>query len=210
MKEIFLALSGVKESSREHGEMRKVIFLLEELSMKAFLEGYLTRLMPDLDFLCIQHEGKQDLEKSIPRKFRAWPGAVFVVLRDNDGADCRAIKARLKRLSEKNGQADVLIRIACQELESWYLGVPETIAEVYSRPKLAELGRKAKYRNPDHLGSPSAELAKLVPEFRKMDGARRMGMSMPLVESENRSRSFRIFVEGLSRMIPNAKIEIKT
>ena len=65
MKEIFQALSGVKGFSREHGEMRKVIFLLEELSMKAFLEGYLTRLMPDLDFLFIQHEGKQDLEKSI-------------------------------------------------------------------------------------------------------------------------------------------------
>lgn len=190
--------------------MRKVIFLLEELSMKAFLEGYLPRLMPDLDFLCIQHEGKQDLEKSIPRKFRAWPGAVFVVLRDNDGADCRAIKARLQRLSEESEQADALIRIACQELESWYLGVPETLAKVYSRPKLVELGRKAKYRNPDHLGSPSGELARLVPEFRKMDGARRMGISMPLAESENRSWSFRVFVEGLRRMIPDVKNEIKT
>lgn len=190
--------------------MRKVIFLLEESSMKAFLEGYLPRLLPDLDFLCIQHEGKQDLEKSIPRKFKAWPRAVFVVLRDNDGADCRAIKARLQRLSEESGQVDALIRIACQELESWYLGVPETLAEVYSRPKLAELGRKAKYRNPDHLGSPSGELARLVPEFRKMDGARRMGMSMPLVESENRSRSFRIFVEGIFRKVHTVATETTT
>jgi len=187
--------------------MRKVIFLLEESSMKVFLEGYLPRLMPDLDFLCIQHEGKQDLEKSIPRKFRAWPGAVFVVLRDNDGADCRAIKARLRRLSEESGRADALIRIACQELESWYLGVPEILAEVYFRPKLAELGRKAKYRNPDHLGNPSGELTRLVPEFRKMDGARRMGMSMPLAESENRSRSFRVFVEGIIRKVRAVEME---
>ncbi len=185
--------------------MRKVIFLLEELSMKAFLEGYLPRRMPDLDFLCIQHEGKQDLEKSIPRKFGAWQGVVFVVLRDNDGADCRAIKARLQRLCEESGRTDTLIRIACQELEAWYLGVPETLAEVYSRPKLTELGRKAKYRDPDHLASPSGELARLVPEFRKIDGARRMGMNMPLSESENRSRSFRIFVEGLNRMILDIK-----
>ena len=35
---------------------------------------------------------------------------------------------------------------------------------------------------------------RLAPEFRKMDGTRRMGMSMPLAESENRSLSFRIFL----------------
>lgn len=184
--------------------MRKVIFLLEEPSMKAFLDGYLPRLMPGLDFLCLKHEDKQDLEKSIPRKLRAWQGAAFVVVRDNDGGDCQAIKAKLQHLCEENGRADTLIRIACQELEAWYLGAPEILAAVYVRPKLAELGRKAKYRNPDHLGSPSVELVKLVPEFRKMDGARRMGMTMSLQESENRSRSFQVFVEGIRRVMHNS------
>ena len=181
--------------------MKKVIFLLEERSMKEFLEGFLPRLMPDLNFLCITHEGKQDLEKSIPRKLRAFHRAYFVIIRDNDGADCHVIKARLKRICNKGGQADALIRIACQELEAWYLGALAVLADVYARPKLAELRRKAKYRNPDHFGSPSSELTKLVPEFRKMEGARRMGMSMPLDASENPSRSFQVFVEGMHRII---------
>jgi hypothetical protein len=180
--------------------MRKVIFLLEEASMKAFLEAFLPRIMPDLDFLCLSHEGKQDLEKSIPRKIKAWVNAVFVVVRDNDNADCLTIKARLQHICQENGRSDVLIRIACQELEAWFLGAPQTLAEVYLRPKLSQLGQKAKYRNPDRLGSPSMELIKLVPEFKKIDGARRMGTLMPMVETQNRSKSFRVFLEGVKRL----------
>ena len=48
--------------------MSRLVFLLEEPSMKAFLEEFLPRLMPGFDFLCLSHEGKQDLEKSIDRK----------------------------------------------------------------------------------------------------------------------------------------------
>jgi len=168
--------------------------------MKAFLGGYLPRVLPGLDFLCITHEGKQDLEKSIPRKIRAFRGALFVVVRDNDGANCRAVKKRLRRLCDEGGKPGTVIRIACQELEAWYLGVPEILAEVYAGPKLADLGRKARYRDPDRIASPSSELEKLVPEFRKIDGARRMGISMPLREAENRSPSFRVFVEGIRRV----------
>jgi hypothetical protein len=52
--------------------MSRVVFLLEEYSAKILLEGLLPRFFPDLSFLCIPHEGKQDLEKSFPRKLRAW------------------------------------------------------------------------------------------------------------------------------------------
>ncbi|GMU62432.1 MAG: hypothetical protein AMXMBFR34_41950 [Myxococcaceae bacterium] len=60
--------------------MGRVVFLLEEKSMKVLLDGLLPRIVPSLDFLCVPHEGKQDLEKSIPRKLRAWrePGVRFV------------------------------------------------------------------------------------------------------------------------------------
>jgi hypothetical protein len=80
--------------------MNRMVFLLEERSMKTLLDGLLPRLMPELPFICIPHEGKQDLEKSIPRKLRAWrePGARFVVVRDNDGGDCHALKQRLVAL----------------------------------------------------------------------------------------------------------------
>ncbi len=42
----------------------RVVFLLEEHSMKVLLEGLLPRLVPKMPFLCIAHEGKQDLRKS--------------------------------------------------------------------------------------------------------------------------------------------------
>ena len=66
--------------------MSRAVFLLEELSMKTLLEGLLPRIVPGMKFLCVPHEGKLDLEKSVPKKLRAWrePGVRFVVLRDND------------------------------------------------------------------------------------------------------------------------------
>lgn len=68
--------------------MSRIVFLLEEYSLKVLLDGLLPRLFPGLPFLCVPHEGKQDLQKSIPRKLRAWrePGVHYCVIRDNDGA----------------------------------------------------------------------------------------------------------------------------
>jgi len=177
-----------------------IVFLLEEPSMKEFLELFLPRRFAGMEFICLKHEGKADLEKSIPRKLKAWPDARFVVVRDNHGADCKKLKARLKDLCEKAGRPDALVRIVCQELESWFFGTPQTLAKVYNDHKLAGLGRQAKYRNPDGVPSPSSELARLAPEFRKRDGARRMGTAMPLKTTENLSRSFRVFIEGVEKI----------
>ena len=61
--------------------MKQLVFLLEEESMKALLEILLPQILPpEVCFLCIPHEGKQDLEKSIPRKLRAWqtPGTSLI------------------------------------------------------------------------------------------------------------------------------------
>lgn len=180
--------------------MSRVVFLLEEASMKILLEGLLPRLFPDLKFLCIAHEGKNDLEKSIPRKLNAWnePDVRFVVVRDNDNGDCLRIKDRLRALCTSAGRTETLVRIVCQELEAWYLGAPEALAQAYRQPKLANLAEKAKYREPDKLPKPSADLEKLLPEFQKLDCARRMGEI--LSESDHRSPSFRAFLSGLRRI----------
>ncbi len=181
--------------------MSRLVFLLEEPSMKAFLDEFLPRLLPGLDFLCVKHEGKQDLERSIPRKLRGWrePGVRFAVVRDNDGADCQGVKARLLTLCQQGGRRDTLVRIACQHLEAWHLGAMDVLAIAYSRPALSKIGRKSKYSNPDALRNAAQELNRLVPEFRKVDGARRMGKIMPTQGNANRSRSFQVFVEGLRR-----------
>jgi hypothetical protein len=180
--------------------MSRVVFLLEEPSMRVFLNDLLPRLVPGLPFLCVSHEGKQDLEQSIPRKLRAWrePGVYFVVVRDNDGGDCHSIKARLVELCRKSGRGDTLVRIACQELEAWYIGQPEALAAAYSMPRIAELCRKAGYRAPDSIAQPAKRLAKLIPEFQKVSGARLM--SALLSEENNRSPSFRAFISGVRRL----------
>lgn len=180
-----------------------MVFLLEEASMGDFLRGYLPKLVPDwsegVDFRLVIHEGKQDLEKSIPRKLRGWKGdARFVIVRDNDGADCRALKTRLAKLCQKEGRPDTLVRLVCQELESWYLGDLKALSQAYARPSLAAQDRKSTYRDPDAVGNASQEVQRLVSEFQKGDGARRIA---PLLDHRtNRSRSFQVLCEGILRL----------
>ncbi len=183
--------------------MKPIVFLLEEPSMKEFLDYFIPRAFPGVDFMCIKHEGKQDLEKSIPRKLKAWgiPEPLFVVIRDNDQAQCRRVKSKLRSLCRSGGRPDTLIRIACQELESWYLGSLDTLASEYAGRGLLTLANKRKYKDPDNLASPSHEIGRIIPEFRKIDGARRMGRVMPIDEEMNRSRSFKVFVKGLRKML---------
>lgn len=180
--------------------MSRLVFLLEEYSMKVLLEGMLPRFFPDLHFVCVPHEGKQDLEKSIPRKLRAWrePGVRFVVIRDNDGSDCADLKQRLQDLCSEGQREDSLVRIACQELEAWYLGEPDALARAFEDERLGDIGNEARYRDPDAVAQPSDELSRLVPAFQKVSGARLMARH--LSRERNRSRSFRVTLDGIARL----------
>jgi hypothetical protein len=180
--------------------MSRVVFLLEEQSMKRFLDGFLPRIAPGLSFLCVPHEGKRDLERSIPRKLRAWkePGVRFVVLRDNDGGDCLRLKRRLRDLCRKAGRADTIVRIPCQELEAWYLGDLGALAKGYGIPDLLEEAGRSKFRDPDAVVAPGALLEGRIPGFQKSSGARLLS---ELLDPEvNRSASFRAFVESVRRL----------
>lgn len=180
--------------------MNRVVFLLEEYSMKILLDGMLPRLLPGLPFLCVPHEGKQDLETSVPRKLRAWrePEVRFVVIRDNDGGDCLALKDSLSALCVEGGRNDVLVRIACQELEAWYIGEPDALADAYDNEALRHIGRKARFRHADRVQQPAAALERLVPEFQKVSGARRMARF--LTKERNRSKSFQVLLAGIERL----------
>lgn len=182
--------------------MGRLIFMLEEPSMKAFLEEFLPRALPNVPFLCLQHEGTRDLEASIPRKLRAWhePGVRFVVLRDNHGAECTALKRRLVALCKQGHREDSLVRIVCQELESWHLGAPEALAVAFGSPALARRAAKPKFADPDRMTNAAQEIGRLVAGFRKIDGARRMGQAMPTDPAASRSKSFQVFCSGVSRL----------
>jgi hypothetical protein len=180
--------------------MRRLVFLVEEYSMKVLLEGFLPRLIPGLAFVCVSHEGKQDLEKSIPRKLQAWrePGVSFVVVRDNDGGDCLSLKARLVQMCGDAGRPDTLVRVICQELEAWYLGDPAALAAVFEDPDIAGIASKARYRQPDEVTQPGKAIQQLIPSFQKVGGAR--AMALHLSTEANSSRSFHAFVRGVRRV----------
>jgi hypothetical protein len=177
--------------------MSRLVFLVEERSMKVLLDGLLPRFFPELQFQCVPHDGKKDLERSVPRKLRAWrePGARFVVIRDNDGGDCRALKASLRELCESNHRSDTLIRIPCQEMEAWYFGDPDALAAAYADESLGTIARRARFRDPDAIVKPSDALSRLVPGFQKVSGARRIAPHMS--RERNRSRSFQVMMDGL-------------
>lgn len=179
-----------------------IVFLLEEVSMREFLKGLLPRILKDgIDWRLIPHEGKQDLENSIPRKLRAWrtPNTHFVIVRDQDSADCMSVKERLRSLCRVAGKEETLVRIACRELESWFLADLAAVERAFNVGGLASKQNKRKFREPDRLGSPSRVLEELVSSYAKVSGARRLG---PLVDIENkRSRSFHHFVAGVRRMM---------
>ena len=181
--------------------MNRIVFLLEEDSMRILLEGLLPRLFPELLFQCVPHEGKQDLEKSIPRKLKAWrePGVRFVVIRDQDSADCHQVKTNLVQLCQSTGRRDVLVRVACRELEAWYIGEPQALKQAFpaTRPSALRELSKRRYQNPDTVVRPSNTIAELIPEFQKRSGARRMAA---FLSRENTSNSFRVFVEGVERL----------
>lgn len=178
----------------------KLVFLLEEPSSKYLLDELLPKILPEgVEFQTIPHNGKRALEKSIPRKLRGWtePGDVrFVILHDQDTKDCRILKKDLLALCDGTGRK-VLVRIACQEMESWYFGDVQALALAYDRPKLSKLSAQRKYRVPDEIPTPKEELYRLIPEHHQIAGAKRVAPYMDL--ARNTSESFRQFVHGVRR-----------
>jgi len=182
--------------------VKHLVFLLEEPSAKDLLVGLLPRLLPkSVDVYYLVFEGKQDLERQLVRKLRGWrrPNPAFVVLRDQDAADCHVVKETLTQLVVESARQPTLVRVACRELESWIVGDWRAVAEAFDRPQLAAQSAKAANRTPDQLVKPVELLRKLIPEYQKRDGARRIGVLLD--PTRNQSRSFRTFCSGVQKLV---------
>lgn len=182
--------------------MTEIVFLLEEPSAQDLLEGLVPRLIPaEWSARFIPFQGKQDLERRMSRFLQNWqnPDARFVILRDQDSSDCRDVKRGLVERCARAGRADALVRIACRELEAWIIGDLAAFAAEYQVAPAAKAQRKAKFRDPDLLGSPVKELRTFVPTYQKREGARRMGPHLD--PKRNASTSFRFFCSGLAQLV---------
>lgn len=185
-------------------------FFLEELSAREMLKGLLPRILPPhVAFRCVVFEGKRDLDKNLARRLRGWrtPNTAFVVLRDQDAADCVELKQQLVRKCEDAGRPAAIVRIVCRELESWYFGDLLAVEQALEVDNLRRHARRSKYRVPDAIHSPSAELAKITRgAYQKVGGSREIGPRMSL--DGNTSHSFRVFVAAVRRLVETSTVSI--
>ena len=184
--------------------MKELVFLLEEASAKAMLESLLPRILnSDIKTRFIAFEGKQDLEKQLARRMRGYvnPLARFIVLRDQDNApDCKAVKTKLAGYCQLAGQtAKSLVRIACRELEAFYLADLRAVEQGLKLQNLENQQHLGKFRDPDRLGSPSRELTLLTKGiYQKVSGSRAIGAFLD--PANTRSPSFNNLILGIQRM----------
>jgi pyoverdine/dityrosine biosynthesis protein Dit1 len=184
--------------------MKEIVFLLEELSAKVMLESLLPRLLTaSITPRFITFEGKQDLEKQLVRRIRYFnnPSARFLVLRDQDSfTDCKRLKESLLNRVQESGKLDKsLVRIACHELETFYLGDLAAVEAALSLNGLANEQQRAKFRTPDSLANPSQELAKLTNGcYQKVAGSRAIGKELDI--NNTRSVSFSNLIGGIKKM----------
>lgn len=184
--------------------MKELVFFLEEASAAAMLEGLLPKLIPD-DMVprFVTFEGKQDLERQLVKRMRGYrnPNALFVVMRDQDAhPNCKIVKRNLAKRCGQAGRTGVLIRIACRELESFYLADLRAVEQGLGLSGIAARQQTRKFRDPDRLQSPKVELKTLTKlRYQQVEGSRAIG---PCLDLENgRSRSFRNLVLGIRRLV---------
>jgi hypothetical protein len=190
--------------------LKRIEILVEEPSMEAVLKELLPKILPapwELGVNCFirSHEGKSDLKKSIPKKMKVfshfYEPTGIVILHDQDSADCKKLKQDLLKLCTDNGNCPVLIRIICRELEAWYIGDFEAVQAAYPKFKAEKNKQKATYRNPNALVNASEEVKKLVPDFQKGSGAKRIAPHLSPSSTHNTSESFQQFLSGLKKFL---------
>ena len=179
--------------------MKELVFLLEEESAKALLVGVLPRLLSpdavDVHPQFIVFEGKQDLDRQIKLKLRGYLNkrALFIILRDQDREDCRAVKRSLARKCTQAGRPNAVVCIACRELEAFYLGDLLAVEKALGISGLANKQRRARYRDPDQIERPADELERITNKrYHKVAGSRAIAPHLDLDTPISRSFGYLI------------------
>lgn len=190
-------------------DIQRVEILVEEASMAEVLKIILPQILPqpwNLGDNCFlrPHSGKQDLQKSIPHKIQAFSNyhekVAFIIIHDQDShSNCKKLKNELLTLSESPNKLPVLVRIACKELESWYIGDFDAIEKAYPKFKTKFYKSKAKFRSPDNCENPKNELQKILPEYQEVSSARKIAPHMNI--TINTSTSFQQLISGIQRFL---------
>ena len=185
--------------------MKMLVFFLEEPSAEEMLKGVLPKILPSHVIpRYIVFEGKQDLEKQLEQRLKHWktPNTRFLVMRDQNSGDCRVIKQNLLDKCRVAHKPDTIVRIACHELESFYLGDLKAVEKGLGINGLSKLQNKRRFRAPDNLPNPAEELISLTKRFyQKVSGSRAIGPHLNL--KNNFSHSFNVLVRTIKHIVSN-------
>lgn len=183
--------------------MTEIVFFLEEESAKALLETLWSRIAGEtIHPRFVVFEGKQDLHRGLEKKLRGYlnPAARFIVIRDQDNDDCKKVKSSLRSICHKAGHPRALVRIACRELEAFYLGDLKAVELGLEIKGVAAKQSKAKFRKPDELRAPYKELSVLTGNrYQKIAGSRLIARHLDI--QNPRSDSFRNLLLAIRKCI---------
>ena len=182
--------------------MTTIVFVIEESSKQEFLSGVLARLnVPEhMQIHFRVAEGHIDVLRELREITRRWrvPDTRFVVLCDQDSADCIERKHELLAQIPPSRLDDTVVRIVCTELEGWYLTDAAAL-----RDALPGLSDRAvlppELRGPpDGIHRPARKLAERT-WFAKNALARSMGQRISIAPGA--SHSFNLFLQTLNQIL---------
>ena len=191
--------------------MDRLEFLVEEQSIAEVLKVILPKILPhkwilNENFFVRPHQGKSDLKKSIPQKFKAFSDLPFstgiVVVQDQDANDCKKLKEELTKICNQNNTkpCPYRVRIVCHELESWYLGDANALEAVFPHKfKARNYKNKELCNRPDNIVTPKSRLKKIVGDYSQIETARKIASQMDI--NINKSESFNQFKSGVLALI---------
>ena len=151
------------------------------------------------------HQGKQDLQNAIPKVLPSLskiPGTTIIILQDQDQNDCIQLKQKLNELVLRSKiKVPYKIRIACRQLENWFLGDLKAINNAYPNFNV-----NTKISNDvDAIQNADLELLKIIPDFRNHNHLPKLliakNISPYLSLSRNKNKSFLNFVSAIKTLI---------
>ncbi|SMN01869.1 hypothetical protein SPONL_185 [uncultured Candidatus Thioglobus sp.] len=181
-----------------------LVCFTEEQSAKVMLDIVLPKILPKncTSSPAINFEGKSDLDKQIERKLTHYntPNTIFLILRDQDSAICTEVKQQLLDKVDRSGKAAMsIIRIACHELENFYLGDLSAVAQVFGHGVPQNQNSK-KFRMADNLATAKQELIKITnKKYQPVLGSRAIAPHLNL-DGSNTSASFNILLSGVKKL----------
>ncbi|HAR19661.1 MAG TPA: hypothetical protein DCR46_03315 [Cytophagales bacterium] len=186
----------------------RIEILVEEPSMKAFLEGIFDKINSSPNWKLNENvfirsfEGKSHLKKALPTKAKVYKNfhepVKLVVIHDQDSSDCKTLKDSLTALISSTNFTNYKIRIVCKELENWYFGDINALEEVIPGLSSKNLKNKAKFRNPEKPNG-KEELRKFLPGYGAIGFATEIAQFIDI--DNNRAESFNQTIAVLQNIL---------